>query len=152
MIITYPVGQLVDDAGTILSAPVVTVASVTDKAGNAIASPNVTINASATATPISFDYDAELHGEAWVTVSVSQSAHTVTGPRATIPKYASRESGRVNAIQAALTDADVVIDSSGLTGTLSVYQTGTTHIVGNLLYQVALSRPSISVPFSFDRV
>jgi hypothetical protein len=95
-VVTFPVGLLVDDAGAILSAPVVTILSVTDKAGTPIGTPGATVNGSGTATPISVDYDPETKGEAWITLSVSQSAHTVTGPNAEIVIYAARDSGRID--------------------------------------------------------
>jgi hypothetical protein len=102
MIVTYPVGQLLDDSGAILSAPVVTIASVTDKAGTAIGSPGATVNGSGTATPISIDYDAEVKGEAWITLSVSQATKTVTGANASIALYAARDSSRLNLLLATM--------------------------------------------------
>jgi hypothetical protein len=93
--VTYPLGILYDDSGAILTAPVVTIASVTDKAGTAIASPGATVNGSGTATPISVDYDAESHGESWITLAVSQSGRTVTGANASIAIYAAKDSSRI---------------------------------------------------------
>ena len=89
--ITYPLGLLTDDAGAILTAPVVTITSVTDKAGTAISSPGATVNGSATATPISIDYDAEAKNEAWIVLAVSQASRTITGANATISLYAAGE-------------------------------------------------------------
>lgn len=94
-VITMPVGILLDDAGAILTAPVVTITSVTDKAGSAIASPGATVNASGTATPVSVDYDAEAKGEAWITLAVSQAGRTVTGVNAAPAFYVARDSSRI---------------------------------------------------------
>lgn len=150
--VTFPVGLLVDDAGAVLAAPVVTIVSVVDKAGTPIASHGATVNGSASATPISVDYDVALKGEAWVTLSVSQSAHTVTGARALVAIFASSSGADLAQLLGALTDADITLAADTLSGTMSVYASGTPHISGNLLYTVALSRASTGQPFSFDRV
>lgn len=149
--VTFPVGQLVDDAGAILAAPVVVISSVTDKAGAAIASHGATVNGSATATPISVDYDVALKGEAWITLGVSQGGHTVTGLNAAIAFFASRSLTDAAELLAAQTDADIVLSADTLSGTMNVYASGMPHISGNLLYSCALSRASTGQPFSFDR-
>lgn len=95
MVITYPIGYLVDDSGAILSAPVVSIVSVKDKAGSDIASPVAAVNGSGTAFAISVDYDAETHGEAFITLSVSQATHTITGLNATIVLFCAKDSGRI---------------------------------------------------------
>lgn len=121
MIVTFPVGLLVDDSGALLTAPVVTVTSVTDKAGSNISSPGTSVNGSGTSTPISIDYDAETHGEAWITFSVSQSGHTVTNSNATQTIYAAKDSSR---IVTALPNAAVPTDSSIQTDVTTALGTG----------------------------
>lgn len=149
---TFPLGRLVDDAGAVLDAPVVTVSSVVDKAGVAVASHGATVNGSGTDTPISVDYDAEAKGEAWITLAVSQATKTVTGERATRAIFATAERSQVAAALAHLSDATIALAPDTLSGVMSVYRSGQAHTVGNLLYTVELSRASTGQPFSFDRV
>lgn len=92
-VIAYPFSLLIDDAGSPLLAPTVTIASITDKAGNPLSTGFGTINA---AYPgVSVDYDAELHGEAWITLTVSESGHTVTGLNAAPMTFAAKDSSRI---------------------------------------------------------
>lgn len=104
-VITYPVGQLFDDSGALLTAPVVTVTAVTDKVGSAITSPGASVNGSGSATPISVDYDAEAHGEGWITLGVTQSGHTITGANAAPVVYCARDSSRI------ISDLDAAVSS-----------------------------------------
>lgn len=149
--VTFPVGLLVDDAGAVLTAPIVVISGVVDKAGSAVASPGATVNGSGGANPISVDYDVDAKGEAWIVLSVSQVARTVTEANASVAVWAGADRGQIAAILGHLTDADIVLAADTLSGTMSVYQAGASHISGNLLYTVALSRTSTGQPFSFDR-
>ena len=150
-VVTYPVGLLVDDGGAILTAPVVTIVSVLNKAGVAVASPGAVVNGSGTATPISVDYDAEAHGEAWITLAVSQGGSTVTKGNATKAMYVNPDRSRIAMLLGGLFDADVTINPDGLTGLLSVYGFGASHNSGTPLLTAALARASATVPFSIDR-
>lgn len=106
MIITYPQpGQLLDDTGAVLTAPVVAIASVVDKAGSAIAGNGAAVNGSGTSTPISVDYDAEAHGEAWITLAVSQSGHAVTGQNAAPYFFASKDPSNIGLLISRITAA-----------------------------------------------
>lgn len=90
--ITYGFGNLVDDSGALLtSSASVTIASVTDKAGVAIVSHGATVNTGAL-PKVSVDYDSVTHGEAWITLSVSQSARTITAANASPAIYAAKDS------------------------------------------------------------
>lgn len=100
MLITIPGPQLVDDADNLLTAPVVTIASVTDKLNNAIAGHGAVVNLAG--PNVSVDYDAALHGEAWITLAVSQAGATITQQRAAPVIYASRDSSILAANAAAL--------------------------------------------------
>ncbi len=147
---TYPVGRLYDDAGLVLDAPVVVIASLTTKAGVAITSNGAVVNGSGTATPISVDYDAEAKGEAWITLAVSQATKTVTGKNASIVFYANRERGRVDLLTALLTNADILEDPQSLNARIKAYSPGLTHIVDNLLVEIVLTRDSVNDLWSMD--
>ena len=93
--VNYPIGLLVDNSGTILSAPVVAVTAVTTHTGSSLSTSLATVNESGTANPISFSYDAVANGEAFVTLSVSQSGHTISNQNATICKFCSKDSSEL---------------------------------------------------------
>ena len=81
---TYPLLIVVDDSGTITTGATVTIASVTDKAGTAIASPGATLNVAG--ANVSVDYDVAAKGEAWITLAISKTGQTFTGLNAS-PRY-----------------------------------------------------------------
>ncbi len=93
--INYPVGLLVDNSGVILTAPVVTVTAITTAVGGSITTADATVNQSGTANPISVSYDAAANGEAFITLSVSQSGHTITGANASIVVFAAVDSSKI---------------------------------------------------------
>jgi hypothetical protein len=92
-VVTYPVMQVVDDSGAVVSGATVTIASVTDKAGTAIASPGATVNLAG--PNVSIDYDAAAKGEAWVTLAVSKVGSTFTGANAAPAFYLAADSSRI---------------------------------------------------------
>lgn len=127
--ITYPVGQLTDDSGALLtSGAAVTISSVTDKSGTAIPSHGATVNYAAPFCSV--DYDAETKGEAIITLAVSQSGRTITNGNASVSVYAARDSSRIlaaiagatgavhltSADEAVLSDLDTMITAQQFTG------------------------------------
>jgi hypothetical protein len=90
MTITYPLMTVLDDSGAIVSGATVTVATVLDKAGTAIASPGETLNQSG--PNVSVDYDSATHGEAWITLAISKEGSTITGLNAAPSFYLSNDS------------------------------------------------------------
>jgi len=100
MIITYPVGRTLDDTGVIITGATVTIASVVDKAGNAIASHGAVVNGVDGSNVLvgksflSVDYDPKDKGEAYITLAVSKSATTITGERAAPYTFAALDSDR----------------------------------------------------------
>lgn len=112
-IVTFPVGLLLDDAGALLTgAAAVTIATVTDKAGGAIATPGATVNTGALPF-ISVDYDPDAKGEAIITLAVSQAGRTVTGANASPAIYTPVDSSRQGEIHSLLGKNSGVRDSVG---------------------------------------
>jgi len=140
-VITFPVGNLFDDLGVLLSAPVVTITSVTDKAGTAIVTPGATVNASGTATPISVDFDPELHSEAWITLAVSQAGRTITGTNAAIAIYAAKDSSRI--VTALPTSGTLAVNPT-LATTQTFNNTGSW--TGNLVGSVGSVATPVTLP------
>lgn len=93
-VVTFPLLTVTDDSGTVLTGATVSITSVKDKAGNAIASHGATLNTSD--ANISVDYDAEVKGEAWIVLSVSKAGSTITGLNAAPAFFLSKDSSRIN--------------------------------------------------------
>lgn len=93
MIITYPLLTVTDDSGNIVSGAIVTIASVTDKAGTTVPSPGATVNVAG--ANVTVDYDAEAKGEAWVTLSISKTGSTFTNLNASPAYFLSKDPSRI---------------------------------------------------------
>lgn len=95
--IIYPVGLLVDDTGTLLTgAAAVSIASVLNPTtGAAISTPGATVNTLCLPF-VSVSYDAQAHGEAVITLAVSQPPQTITGPNASPSVYAAIDSSLID--------------------------------------------------------
>lgn len=75
--LAFPVHIVLDDAGAIVLGATVTIASVTDKDGNPVATHGATV--SLAGANVVVNYDPTLKGEAWATLAISKAGSTFTG-------------------------------------------------------------------------
>jgi len=93
--INYPVGTLTDNSGNTLTSATVTITSVLAPVSpfSVIATPGAVVNYNSANGFCSVTYDAEVHGEAVITLSVIDLAAVVTGLNASPSVYCSLNSG-----------------------------------------------------------
>lgn len=94
MLITYPLLTVTDDAGVIVTGATVTISSVTDRAGTTIATPGATLYTAG--SNIAVEYDADVHGEAWITLAISKAGSTITGLNAAPAFFLSLDPSRID--------------------------------------------------------
>lgn len=113
---TYPFGPVLDDSGVKVTGATVTIASVTTAAGAAISSHGATVLQAGAF--VSVLYDAELKGDAVVTLAVSKAATSITKLNAAPVQYLTKDSQRLgqltfvpttNEIHAKLYEAGVAV-------------------------------------------
>ncbi|MCA1686851.1 MAG: hypothetical protein LC745_12960 [Planctomycetia bacterium] len=95
MVITYPLGTVIDDAGVVQTGATVTIASVKDKTGTLVASPGAVLNAGNDPF-FSVDYDAEAHVEAVLTLTITKTGSTFTGVNTPLRVYLASDSSRIS--------------------------------------------------------
>jgi hypothetical protein len=101
--VTFPLLRVVDDAGAIVTGATVTIASVTDKDGNAIASHGATVNAVdgsdvLSGANVSVEYDPLAKGEAWVELLIAKGGHTFSGLLGSPAFFLAKDSAKILAL------------------------------------------------------
>lgn len=92
--INYPVWRVVDDGGTLVSGATVTIASVTDIDGAAIASHGAVVHVAGPNVCVA--YDAETKGDAWITLAVSKAGSTFSGENASPAAYLTADPSKIS--------------------------------------------------------
>jgi hypothetical protein len=120
MLINFPLLTIVDDSGAIVSGATVTITSVLDRDGSAVATPGATLHQSG--ANVSVEYDAEARGEAWITLAISKEGSTFTGERAAPSFFLASDSSRIAGVDAAVDDSQSVgtVVSSSAAGGVTV--------------------------------